>query len=77
MIGTKGNRTALQYKRFSSMMSRVADSHLEKQGSKPTRASFFFFFCFKDNMLRYFVVTKLKALWCKKLNRKNASNYLN
>ena len=31
-------------KRLSSVMNRVADSHAEKQGSKPARASSFFFF---------------------------------
>ena len=40
------HRTAMQYKRLSSVMNRVADSHPEKQGSKPARASFFFFFFF-------------------------------
>ena len=34
-------------KRLCSEMSRVADSHAEKQCSKPARASFFFFFFFK------------------------------
>ena len=38
--------TALHYKRLSSVMNRVADSHAEKQGSKPARAPFFFFFFF-------------------------------
>ena len=37
------NRTALQYKWLSSVMSRVADTDPEKQGSNPPRASFFFF----------------------------------
>ena len=32
------------YKRLSSVMNRVADSHPEKQGSRPGRASSFFFF---------------------------------
>ena len=46
MIGIRGNRTALQYKRLSSVMNRVADSHPEKQGSKPSPSFFFFFFFF-------------------------------
>ena len=32
------------YKRLSSAVNRVADSYPEKQGSRPGRASFFFFF---------------------------------
>ena len=44
MIDIRCNRTAVQYKRLSSEMSRVAVSHPEKQGSKPSRASSFFFF---------------------------------
>ena len=44
MIGIRCSRTALQYKRLSSVMNRVADSHPEKQGSKTARASSFFFF---------------------------------
>ena len=43
MIGIRCSRTALQYKRLSSVMNRVADSDPEKQGSKPARASSFFF----------------------------------
>ena len=46
MIGIRCSRTALQYKRLSSVMNRVADSHPEKQGSEPARASVFFFFFF-------------------------------
>ena len=37
----KCNRTAMHYKRLSSVMNREADSYPEKQGSKPGRASFF------------------------------------
>ena len=44
--------TVLHYKRLSSVMNRVADSHAEKQGSKPARApSFFFFFFFNGSIL--------------------------
>ena len=46
VIGIRCNRTALQYKRLSSVMNRVADSHPQKKGSKPGRASSFFFFFF-------------------------------
>ena len=46
MIGIRCSRTALHYKRLSSVMNRVADSHPEKQGSRPGRASSFFFFFF-------------------------------
>ena len=42
MIGIRCSRTTLHYKRLSSVMNRVADSHPEKQGSKPARASSFF-----------------------------------
>ena len=42
MIGTRYNHTALQYKRLSNVMSRVGDSHPEKQGSKPSPCIFFF-----------------------------------
>ena len=44
MIGIRYNHTALQYKRLSSVMSRVGDSHPEKQGSKPSPGIFFSFF---------------------------------
>ena len=40
-IGITHNRTALQSKRLSSVMSREADSHPEKQGSKPGPSIFF------------------------------------
>ena len=33
----------MQYERLSSVMGRVADSHPEKQGSKPGAGIFFFF----------------------------------
>ena len=46
MIGIRCNLNALQYKRLSSLMSRVADSPPEKQGSKST-PSIFIFFVFK------------------------------
>ena len=42
VIGIRCSRTALHYKRLSIVMNRVADSHPEKQGSKPARASSFF-----------------------------------
>ena len=42
MIGIRCNRSALQYKQLSSVMSRVADSHPEKTGSKPGLSNFFF-----------------------------------
>ena len=48
VIGIRCNRTALLYKRLSSVMNRVADSHPEKQGSKPGRASLFFYFFLMD-----------------------------
>ena len=51
VIGIRCNRTALQYKRLSSVMNRVADSHPGKQGSKPGRASSFFFFFFNGSIL--------------------------
>ena len=44
VIGIRCSRTALHYKRLSSVMNRVADSHPEKQGSRPGRASFFLFY---------------------------------
>ena len=44
MICIRCNRIALQYKRLSSVMSRVAVSHPEKQGSKPSPSIFLFFF---------------------------------
>ena len=44
MIGIRCNCTALQYKRLSGAMSRVADSHPEKTGFKTALSIFFFFF---------------------------------
>ena len=43
MIGIRCSRTALHYKRLSSVMNRVADSNSDKKGSKQARASSFFF----------------------------------
>ena len=57
VIGIRCNHTALQYKRLSSVMSRVADSHTEKQGSKPGPTIFFFLMgpilwvCYTTNLL--------------------------
>ena len=56
VIGIRCNRTALQYNRLSSVMSKVADSQPEKQGSNPPRASFFLmgpflWVCFTTNLL--------------------------
>ena len=50
MIGIRCSRTALHYKRLSSVMNRVADSRPEKRGSRPGRASFFFFFFFNGSI---------------------------
>ena len=50
MIGIRYNHTALQYKRLSVVMSRVGDSHPEKQGSKPSPGIFFFFFFFNGSV---------------------------
>ena len=42
MIGIRCNRTAIQIKRLSSVMGRVADSHPGEQGSKPGPSNFFY-----------------------------------
>ena len=65
MIGIRCSRTVLHYKRHSSVMNRVADSHPEKQGSRPGRAtSFFFFFILMGLLLHQFIVLwQLKSVW--------------
>ena len=59
------NHTALQYKRLSSVMSRVGDSHPEKQGSKSSPGiflSFFFSFFLMGPFLWDYCTTNL--LYC-------------
>ena len=59
------SHTALQYKRLSSVMNRVADTHPEKQGSKPSRASFFFNGSILMGLLhhQFIVLWQLKSVW--------------
>ena len=63
VIGIRCNRITIWYKRLSSVMSRVAVSNPEKQGSKPSPSIFFFLFflmgpflwvCYTTNL---FIVT--------------------
>ena len=78
VIGIRCNRTALQYKRLSSVMNRVADSHPEKQGSKPVQNPaehllyffiLFFLFFFNGSILmgllhyQFIVLRQLKSVW--------------